>query len=163
MASPHLDPPNGPFTEHPDSHQWPSPANTLVAYRRWYLERYHNMPLRRFGIPRRFPTQSLALDLLLIPAKTADCESAFNLTVIGLPALHITGHSFRRGAAQHADEAGLSRDQIHIQRRRLMIPHNATIAPDTLEQGQRMRSFLHCEIARSCEAAIPAFALFVQR
>lgn len=36
------------------------------------------------------------------------------LTVIGLPALHITGHSFRRGAAQHADEAGLSRDQIQI-------------------------------------------------
>lgn len=34
------------------------------------------------------------------------------LTLIGLPALHITGHSFRRGAAQHADEAGLSRDQI---------------------------------------------------
>ncbi|KAG6150863.1 hypothetical protein E4U11_005776 [Claviceps purpurea] len=83
MASPHLDPPNGRFTEHPDCHQWPSPENTLVAYRRWDLERYHNMPLRRFGVPRGFPTQtgaiqSLALDLLSIPAKTADCESAFN-------------------------------------------------------------------------------------
>ncbi|KAG5930323.1 hypothetical protein E4U60_007099 [Claviceps pazoutovae] len=34
------------------------------------------------------------------------------LTAIGLPSMHITGHSFRRGAAQHADKMGLTRDQI---------------------------------------------------
>ncbi|KAG6020991.1 hypothetical protein E4U19_006040 [Claviceps sp. Clav32 group G5] len=84
MASPHLDPPNGLFTEHPDSHQWQSPEITLDAYRRWDLERYRNTLLRRLGVPRGFPTQmgatlsSLALDVLSIPAKTADYESAFN-------------------------------------------------------------------------------------
>lgn len=34
------------------------------------------------------------------------------LAAIGLPSVHITGHSFRRGAAQHADRMGLTRDQI---------------------------------------------------
>ncbi|KAG6292989.1 hypothetical protein E4U45_006771 [Claviceps purpurea] len=34
------------------------------------------------------------------------------LTLIELPASHITGQSFRRDAAQHADEAGLCREQI---------------------------------------------------
>ncbi|KAG6284492.1 hypothetical protein E4U09_007855, partial [Claviceps aff. purpurea] len=35
-----------------------------------------------------------------------------SLTLIGLPAVHVTGHSFLRGAPQHVDEAGLSREQI---------------------------------------------------
>ncbi|CCE30155.1 uncharacterized protein CPUR_04003 [Claviceps purpurea 20.1] len=32
-------------------------------------------------------------------------------TAIGIP-LHVTGHSFRRGAAQHAHDIGLTRDQM---------------------------------------------------
>lgn len=127
MASPHLDLPNGPFIEHPDSQQWPSSENTLVAYRRWDPQRYYNMSLPRLGVSRELPLQP---------------------TVSGWTAVNPCQDCNLREC---------------IQRRRPMIPHNAAMAPDTLEKGQRMRSFLHYEIARSCEAAILAFPLYLQR
>ncbi|KAG6297561.1 hypothetical protein E4U45_005461 [Claviceps purpurea] len=32
---------------------------------------------------------------------------------MGFPSIHVTGHSFRRGAAQHAYDIGFTREQIN--------------------------------------------------